>query len=182
MAAKEIIVEKVLYLYSSREGQTKKIIGRIAEQLGHNDAASINLHENPDVNLSDYDKVLIGASIRYGHLNKKLYQFIEANQQQLSEMKAAFFCVNLTARKEDQGKDTPEGSAYIKTFLKKSPWQPTLIGVFAGALYYPRYNSFDRFMIKLIMTMTGGETDTSKEVEYTNWEKVGLFAEKFAQL
>ncbi|GAL37522.1 protoporphyrinogen IX oxidase oxygen-independent HemG [Vibrio maritimus] len=37
-------------------------------------------------------------------------------------------------------------------------------------------------MIKLIMTMTGGETDTTKEVEYTNWDKVGLFAEKFAQL
>ncbi len=44
----------------------------------------------------------------------------------------------VAARKEDQGKDTPEGSAYIK-FLLKSPWQPTLIGVFAGALYYPRY-------------------------------------------
>lgn len=60
--------------------------------------------------------------------------------------------------------------------------QPTLIGVFAGALYYPRYNPFDRFMIKLIMKLTGGETDTTKEVEYTNWEKVGLFAEKFAEL
>ncbi|MGR5178586.1 menaquinone-dependent protoporphyrinogen IX dehydrogenase [Vibrio parahaemolyticus] len=175
-------MEKVLYLYSSREGQTKKIIERIAQQLGHNTAQMVNLHENPDVNLNHFDKVLIGASIRYGHLNKKLYQFIAANQTQLSSMKAAFFCVNLTARKEDQGKDTPEGSAYIKTFLKKSPWQPTLIGVFAGALYYPRYTAFDRFMIKLIMTMTGGETDTSKEVEYTNWDKVTAFAEQFQQL
>ncbi|NMV21799.1 menaquinone-dependent protoporphyrinogen IX dehydrogenase, partial [Vibrio parahaemolyticus] len=77
---------------------------------------------------------------------------------------------------------TPEGSVYIKTFLSKSAWQPTLIGVFAGALYYPRYNWFDRNMIKLIMTLTGGETDTSKEVEYTNWQKVAIFAEKFAQL
>ncbi|MFC5079083.1 Protoporphyrinogen IX dehydrogenase [menaquinone] [Vibrio thalassae] len=175
-------MEKILYLYSSREGQTTKIITRIAEHLGDSNATIVNLHEEMSINLEEFDKVLIGASIRYGRLNKKLYQFLTANSAKLSSMKAAFFCVNLTARKEQQGKDTPEGSVYVQTFLKKSPWQPELIGVFAGALYYPRYNSFDRFMIKLIMTMTGGETDTSKEVEYTNWDKVSVFAEKFAQL
>ncbi|MEF1282361.1 flavodoxin domain-containing protein, partial [Vibrio fortis] len=52
----------------------------------------------------------------------------------------------------------------------------------AGALYYPRYNFFDRTMIRFIMTMTGGETDTSKEVEYTNWQKVSLFTEKLKNL
>ncbi|MGR5541723.1 menaquinone-dependent protoporphyrinogen IX dehydrogenase, partial [Vibrio campbellii] len=31
-------------------------------------------------------------------------------------------------------------------------------------------------------SMTGGETDTSKEVEYTNWEKVTLFAENFKNM
>ena len=97
----------------------------------------------------------------------------------MKQHNAAFFCVNLTARKEDQGKDTPEGSAYIRTFLKKSPWQPTLIGVFAGALRYPKYRWIDKVMIRLIMKMTGGETDTSKDIEYTNWKKVSLFVEKW---
>ncbi|MFA0443066.1 protoporphyrinogen oxidase [Vibrio sp. 10N.286.49.C2] len=173
---------KVLYLYSSREGQTKKIIERIANEQGDSEAEFVDLNTVGDIDLQNYERVLIGASIRYGHLNKKLYQFINRNLKQLEESRVAFFCVNLTARKEDQGKDTPEGSAYIKTFLKKSPWQPSLIGVFAGALYYPRYNPFDRFMIKLIMKMTGGETDTTKEVEYTNWDKVTLFASKFQEM
>ncbi|HAS6068367.1 menaquinone-dependent protoporphyrinogen IX dehydrogenase [Vibrio vulnificus] len=173
---------KALFLYSSREGQTKKILQYIEEQLPSYQCDVKNLHDIDTVDFSVYDKVLIGASIRYGHLNQKLYQFIQHNLTQLNEHKVAFFCVNLTARKEEQGKDTPEGSAYIRTFLKKSPWQPTLIGVFAGALYYPRYNWFDRNMIKLIMTLTGGETDTSKEVEYTNWKKVRQFSEKFACL
>ncbi|MCL9777039.1 menaquinone-dependent protoporphyrinogen IX dehydrogenase [Vibrio methylphosphonaticus] len=173
---------KVLYLYSTREGQTQKIIERIAAQCSDSEADLVDLNTVGDIDLSNYERVLIGASIRYGHLNKKLYQFIDRHRKQLDQSRVAFFCVNLTARKEDQGKDTPEGSAYIKTFLKKSPWQPSLIGVFAGALYYPRYNVFDRFMIKFIMKMTGGETDTTKEVEYTNWDKVTLFAEKFHQL
>lgn len=175
-------MEKALLLYSSREGQTRKIIRRISELLNDTEVEITDLHQPLSVNIEDYDRILIGASIRYGHLNKKLYQFIESNKAVLENNRAAFFCVNLTARKEDQGKDTPEGSAYIKTFLKKSPWQPNLIGVFAGALYYPRYNWFDRTMIKFIMNMTGGETDTTKEVEYTNWEKVEQFAQKFKNL
>ncbi|MDN3697377.1 menaquinone-dependent protoporphyrinogen IX dehydrogenase [Vibrio cortegadensis] len=173
---------KALFLYSSREGQTKKILQYIEGELSDYSCETKNLSEIETVDFSQYERVLIGASIRYGHLNKDLYRFISKNLTQLESSKVAFFCVNLTARKEDQGKDTPEGSAYIKTFLKKSPWKPKMIGVFAGALYYPRYNFFDRTMIRLIMTMTGGETDTSKEVEYTNWEKVSQFAQKFKDM
>ncbi|WNJ96691.1 menaquinone-dependent protoporphyrinogen IX dehydrogenase [Vibrio ruber] len=175
-------MKKVLCLYSTREGQTKKIVEHIIAQLEGYQCEYVDLHLNPKLNLALYDKVLIGASIRYGQLNKSLYQFIENHHQQLDEAKAAFICVNLTARKEDQKKDTPEGSAYIQTFLRKSIWQPQMIGVFAGALRYPRYRFFDRVMIRFIMKMTGGETDTSKEVEYTNWNKVEIFAQKFKQM
>lgn len=175
-------MKKALFLYSSREGQTVKILHYIEEQLTGYQCELVDLHQIETVDFSLYDRVLIGASIRYGHLNKKLYQFIERHHQQLDSHKVGFFCVNLTARKEDQGKDTPEGSIYVKKFLKLSVWQPSLIGVFAGALYYPRYNLFDRTMIKLIMKMTGGETDTSKEIEYTNWNKVAIFAEKFKSI
>ena len=174
-------MSKALFLYSSREGQTKKILHTLQQQLDM-ECDIIDLHLVDQVDFAPYERVLIGASIRYGHLNKQLYRFIERNLDQLQQHKAAFICVNLTARKEAQGKDTPEGSAYIKTFLSKSAWQPSLIGVFAGALRYPRYNWFDKTMIKFIMSMTGGETDTTKEVEYTNWEKVRLFGEKFKNM
>lgn len=50
------------------------------------------------------------------------------------------------------------------------------------ALRYPRYRWYDRFMIKLIMKMSGGETDTRKEVVYTDWEQVANFAREIAHL
>lgn len=175
-------MKKALFLYSTQDGQTIKIFKHIQEEMGEFDCELVNLHETETVDFSLYERVVIGASIRYGHLNKKLYKFIENNLTALNNNQVAFFLVNLTARKEDQGKDTPEGSAYMKTFLKKSPWQPTLLGVFAGALRYPKYKFFDRIMIQLIMKITGGETDASKEVEYTNWKKVSLFAESIKKL
>ncbi len=92
---------KALFLYSSREGQTKKILHYIDEQLLEFDCELVDLHSVETIDFSQYDRVLIGASIRYGHLNKKLYQFIERNLNQLEQSKVAFFCVNLTARKEE---------------------------------------------------------------------------------
>ncbi len=173
---------KILFLYSTREGQTKKILQHIASQLDGSECDFFNIHDMPVVDFSQYEKVLVGASIRYGRLNKKLYQYIERNYEALANAKSAFVCVNLTARKEHEGKDTPEGSVYIQTFLKKSLWKPQLIGVFAGALLYPRYKFFDKLMIQFIMKLTGGETDTSKEIEYTNWEKVNYFGSEFKKL
>lgn len=171
---------KILFVYSTNEGQTLKIVKRIAEQLIETTCDFVDLgKEGASVSLADYDKVLIAASIRYGKFNRKLYHFIEQHQAEFERTKAAFVCVNLTARKEAQGKDTAQGCAYIKTFLAKSQWQPECIGVFAGALLYPQYGLFDKYMIKLIMKLTGGETDTSKEVEYTNWDKVKHFANAF---
>ena len=65
---------KTLILYSSHDGQTKKIAVYIAEIIKENvDVKSIS----DKVNLQDYDRIIIGASIRYGHFNKQLYKMLE---------------------------------------------------------------------------------------------------------
>lgn len=59
-------------------------------------------------------------------------------------------------------------------------WKPTHIEVIAGALLYLRYKPFDRLMIRFIMKITKGETDTSKEYEYTDWQQVENFGKLLA--
>ena len=165
---------KTLILYSSHDGQTKKIAQFIAEKMG--DVAEVMpLRAESAVDFQHFSQVVIGASIRYGHFNRHLYQFIEKYSQQLNQLPTAFFAVNLTARKPD--KNTPETNAYTRKFLLRSKWKPTIARVFAGGLYYPRYSFFDRLMIQFIMRITGGETDVTKEIEYTDWQAVNKFAE-----
>ncbi|TCJ94042.1 protoporphyrinogen oxidase [Volucribacter psittacicida] len=170
---------KTLILYSSRDGQTKKIAFFIAEQLQqqapHKEIIVEALNEKSAVDFQNISCVIIGASIRYGHFEPKLNAFIQRYAAQLNQIPSAFFAVNLTARKA--GKDSPETNVYTRKLLQKISWQPTYKAVFAGALYYPRYNFFDRIMIQFIMRLTGGETDTTKEIEYTDWQKVKEFAE-----
>lgn len=164
---------KILILYSSREGQTKKISEFMANHFGSNVKVSpLDL----TLDISDFDMLIIGASIRYGHFNSLLYQFVEKNAVLLNKKKTAFFGVNLTARKE--GKDDPETNVYVRKFLQRVEWNPNFKAVFAGALFYPRYKIWDRLAIKLIMKITGGEIDTSKEIEYTDWNKVKKFVDQ----
>ena len=168
------IIMKTLILYSSHDGQTKKIAAYIAEIIKENvDVKSIS----DVVNLQDYDRIIIGASIRYGHFNKQLYKMLEKHTTLLNQKITAFFGVNLTARKPE--KSTPETNVYVRKFLQRITWQPTISSVFAGALLYPRYTFFDRAMIQFIMRITGGETDPTKEIEYTDWQKVRSFSEAF---
>ncbi|WP_075183456.1 menaquinone-dependent protoporphyrinogen IX dehydrogenase [Pantoea sp. 1.19] len=174
---------KTLILFSSRDGQTREIAAFIANALREEhgiDSDVINLARGEAMSWPGYDRVLIGASIRYGHFDPALLKFVKQHLAALQARHSGFFSVNLTARKPE--KRTPQTNAYTRKFLLNSPWQPDACAVFAGALRYPRYGWFDRFMIQLIMRMTGGETDTTKEVEYTDWSQVSRFAQEFAQL
>lgn len=172
---------KALILFSSRDGQTREIASYIANQLKEQQECDlVNILHASTVDWTKYDRVLIGASIRYGHFHPKVAKFVKQHLQELRKRPSGFFSVNLTARKPE--KRAPQTNAYTRKFLLHSPWEPDCCAVFAGALRYPRYGFFDRIMIQLIMRMTGGETDTTKEVDYTDWEQVGRFAHEFAAI
>ncbi|MCK3655108.1 protoporphyrinogen oxidase [Pasteurellaceae bacterium Macca] len=171
---------KTLILYLTTDGQTRKIAEKMAETFA--DCTLISLREQPQIQaekLQDYDCIILGASIRYGHFDPILEAFIQQHQGLLKSKKSAFFSVNLTARKANR--NTPETNTYTRKLLARIAWQPQYVAVFAGALFYPRYQWFDRVMIRFIMKITGGDTDTRREYEYTDWQKVTEFAQKIAK-
>ena len=170
-----------LIIYSSTDGHTKSICKKIVESLSNQDFVKIiSLSEVEKIDLLKFNKIIIGASIRYGKHSKELYKFIELNRDILNKKKSIFFSVNVVARKPE--KSTPNTNPYIKKFLKISQWQPKKIGVFAGKVDYPNYRFFDKYAIKLIMYLTNGPTDTSLSYEFTNWQKVKEFSQEIDSL
>ena len=164
-----------LIIYSSTDGQTKIICEKIKNFSKNSESIKlISLEEAHDFNLQSYEDIIIGASIRYGKHNKNLYKFISSNKATLIKKRSAFFSVNVVARKPE--KNTPETNPYMKKFLKISNWKPDKLGVFAGKVNYPNYGFFDKYIIRLIMFITKGPTDTSKSFEFTDWSKVEDFA------
>ena len=166
---------ETLIIYSSTDGHTKNICERLANFFSNTNATKIiSLFEATEFDLSKFNQIIIGASIRYGKYSKNLYKFINLNKDTLEQKNSFFFSVNVVARKPE--KNTPETNPYVKKFLKVSKWKPKKIGVFAGKVDYPNYGLFDKYAIKLIMFLTNGPTDTSQSYEFTDWSKVDNFA------
>ena len=166
-----------LIIYSSTDGHTKNICERIVNFSNDiNKVRIASLDEASKIDISEFTKIIIGASIRYGKHSKDLYKFIELNKEILDVKESIFFSVNVVARKPE--KNGPDTNPYIKKFLKISKWRPKKIGVFAGKVDYPKYGLFDKYIIKLIMFITKGPTDTSQSYEFTDWKKVDVFAKE----
>ena len=168
-----------LIIYSSTDGHTKTICRRLINFLRDgNEIKIISLDEAKKFKLSEFNKIIIGASIRYGKHSKELYKFVNLNKDILNQKQSVFFSVNVVARKPE--KSMPDTNPYIKKFLKISNWKPKKIGVFAGKVDYPSYGFFDKYIIKLIMFITNGPTDTSQSYEFTDWSKVDEFAKELS--
>ena len=168
---------KILIIYSSTDGHTKKICEVIKENLIDKRELHLTSIENvSETNVQFYDYIIIGASIRYGKHNRKVFDFIEKNLNIIEKKKNAFFSVNVVARKNE--KNTPETNPYIKKFLSKTRWKPKKLGVFAGKVDYPNYSFLNKQIIRFIMFITKGPIDTSKSFEFTNWDNVKKFAQE----
>mgnify|MGYP001189622640 FL=1 len=164
-------MQKSIIIYSSVDGHTKEICEKIAgHMIGDSDIFSVD--DNPEI--QNYEKIIIGASIRYGKYRTKLFDFIESNIEVISEKENAFFSVNVVARKAE--KNTPNTNPYVQKFLNSTTWIPNKVEVFAGKIDYPKYKFLDKYAIKFIMGITKGPTDTSKRYEFTDWDKVKNFA------
>ena len=124
----------------------------------------------------NFEKIIIGASIRYGRHSQELYNFVNSNKDILNQKESAFFSVNVVARKLE--KNTAATNPYIKKFLKISDWKPKKIKVFAGKVDYPNYNFLDKHIIRFIMYITNGPTDITQTYEFTDWSKVDDFTKE----
>ena len=170
-------MKSCLIIFSTTDGHTKKICEHIFNILNDSHKIKIvNLSNAYLEDLSSYDIIIVGASIRYGKHKKELYEFIRRNRRTLQKTETCFFSVNAVARKSE--KNSPSTNPYMKKFLKQSGWIPNHTEVFAGEIDYKKYKFFDKNIIRFIMWLTGGPTDTSKKYDFTNWEDVQLFANR----
>jgi len=138
------------------------------------------MDEDPHVDLKPFDKIVLGASIRYGKHGKQVYEFIKRNEQLLDSKPNAFFSVNVVARKPE--KNRPETNPYLIKFLKQISWRPKQLAVFAGKIDYKMYRFWDRQIIRFIMWITKGPTDSKTVAEFTDWKLVEDFGRQIGDM
>jgi len=170
-------MNSILILYSTVDGHTREIclrLKQVIERQGHR-VALHSLDEEPNIDLKPFDKIVIGASIRYGKHRPQLIDFIERHAQILESKPGAFFSVSGIARKPE--KNRTETNPYLRKFLENTTWKPRHLAVFAGKSRYPGHSRFVRKIIRLIEFFTSGTADGEKFVEFTDWQQVEAFGQ-----
>ncbi|AUV82727.1 protoporphyrinogen oxidase [Salinigranum rubrum] len=175
---------RVALVYGTTEGQTATVAERVAAALtdrGHDPVLVHAKHLPPDFSLDEYDGCVVGASVHYRRHQRYVARFVRDHLTTLNEVPSAFFSVSMTA-----ATGTPEADAtargLLEAFLADTGWTPDATAVFAGALKYSEYGLLTRFLMKRIARKYGGETDTSRDHEYTEWDAVERFSGEVADL
>ena len=174
-------MSKYLILYGTKEGQTAKIADKIGEVVRHRgfQADIYDARKVPTTFQFDgYTGALVGSSIHMLQWSSPTIQFVRRYKTQLDKVPSAFFSVSMTAAgatPEERSKLDP----YVQKFFDKSGWRPITVENFAGSLAYTKYGFFTRWLMQRIARSKGETTDTSHDVEFTDWEQVTKFADDF---
>lgn len=174
----------VLIVFETGEGQTAKIAQVLSERLREL-GRSVALHRAGELPAglqpSAYRFALIGDSIHAGGFHRPLRRFVRTHRAALTAMPHAAFLVSMSAAQQDPVERRRALDEVHAHFHRQTGWHPEVQIDIAGALMYRAYNPLVRWIMRRIARQAGGQTDTSRNWEYTDWEQVDALARDVAK-
>ncbi len=174
---------RVLVIYATVEGHSRTIATHLDRQLrktGH--PVDMIDASQPPVSLS-IDKtaaVIVIGPVHAGQYPLALRRYVRDHARDLMARPGAFLSVSLTAASDDPN-ERAELDPIVEAFSEETGWWPVSVHHAAGALKYTEYDYFRRWALKHIVAREGGPTDTSRDYEFTNWDALDAFADRFVR-
>jgi menaquinone-dependent protoporphyrinogen oxidase len=172
---------RILVAYATAHGQTRKIAEAMVQRMrerGHV-AEPIELPRfTSPPELTGYDAVVLGSPLYGARHRFRAARFARARRAALAALPTAFFSVSLSAGSRDESVRA-EAEKCVDRFVAGTGWAPTLRACFAGALNYREYNPVLRMVMRRIAAASGGDVDTTRNHEYTDWSQVEAFTDAF---
>lgn len=182
----------VAVLFATREGQTQKIAEHVAVALrerGHS-ADVVDVRQPPPAFvLDEYGAAIVAASVHAGHHEREMVQFVTTHRAALEAIPTAFLSVSLSEAGVERAAATPEQRAtserdvhgLLDGFFRETGWHPARVKPVAGAVLYREYGLLKRWMMRMIVKKAGGDIDTSRNYEYTDWQALDDFVAEMAE-
>jgi menaquinone-dependent protoporphyrinogen oxidase len=175
---------RILVIYGTTDGHTRKVAECLGRMVRDEDPAidvDIVHAGSVDVDPQDYDGIVVCASVHVGAYQRPVARWVRAHAGRLNRKRTAFVSVCLGVLQKDPKVDQ-DLDAIVKRFLAATGWQPARVKKIAGALLYRQYGLIKRWMMKRIVAKAGGDTDTSRNYEYTDWNDLRVFVGEFLRL
>ena len=172
---------RILVLYGTSGGHTAKVARVIGARLLV-DGLDADIFEagTADPKPVHYDGIIVAASVRAGGYQKSVRNWVRKHAADIGARPTAFVSVCLSIR-SIHPKEREQASAIPRRFFESVGWHPQVVKIVAGALPYTKYNFLIRWIMKRIVQQAGGDTDTSRDYEYTDWRDLREFAGAFGR-
>ena len=170
---------RILIVYGTTEGQTEKIAQDAKTHLaaGGNNVQTVDANDiHTDFDILPFDAAIIAASVHQWQHQTNVVDFVIKHREWLEGKPTAFISVSLSEAFED---DRDEARAYIDQFVDETGWTPGKTLSLAGALRYKEYDFMRRWVMRWMAGAKGAPTDTSKDHEYTDWNRLHEFLDEF---
>jgi menaquinone-dependent protoporphyrinogen oxidase len=170
---------RALVVFHTGEGQSAGIAAAIATDLcAHGIDADIWSAEAAPSPVG-YDGVVAGDSIHATRHSRELRRYLLRHQAALAQRPLALFQVSLTSAIPD-ARHTATARAMVDDLVLQTGLAPDVVAMFPGRLAYTQYGWLKRRIMRWIAGREGGDTDTSQDHEYTDWDAVHRFADDAA--
>jgi menaquinone-dependent protoporphyrinogen oxidase len=173
---------RVLILYGTVEGHTRKIAQRIGAEVlraGHTPVVVDAARALPGLlEEGETDAAIVCGSVHHGAYHPGLVHRVRENLDDLRRIPGAFVSVSLSAALP-QEEYQEEARSYSASFLRDTGWRPDGVADVAGALMYTRYDFMKGLVVQLIARSRGGDTDRTRDHEYTDWPELNRFVAGF---
>lgn len=182
-----------LILFATREGHTARIARHIESVMWKRGlpcdlVEARHLPEN--FRMSDYGGAILAASVHVQKHEREMVEFVQSYRDELETLPTVFLSVSLSeagaedpkAPAEKRAKAAEDAQRMIDAFLEETKWHPSKIRAVAGALLYTKYNFFIRLVMKRIAKAAGGDTDTSRDYDYTDWAALDRLVDELADV
>lgn len=165
---------KILIVYATTDGQTRKIARFCADRLADAGQA-VELLPAADadpVDLTRFDGAVLAGSLHAGGFQKPLRQFVADRAAALGRLPTLFLPVSLSAAGSDR--DDWQGlDSCVAGFLRETGWTPGRTLHVAGAFRFTEYDFFRSWAMRRIAAEKGETVDPRADREYTDWAALG---------
>lgn len=165
---------EALIAYGTRWGTTTDIVKKMGEILTKKGMGVkiVNLGKENINDVSNFDLIIVGSSIKAGSWTKKALEFLKRYESVLSKKKVAYFVSCMDANDPKKREEAKEN--YLEKIANKFPSiKPAKLGLFGGVIDVKLYGFGTKFLLKaLSKELAKDGIDINKPNDFRDWKEI----------
>lgn len=172
---------RILVLYATTEGQTRKVAQAAADRLaglGHA-VERIAAADAGGIDLGRFDRAILAGSLHAGRYQPELVAFATARHAELARLPTAFLSVSLSAASAE-AEDREGLESCVARFVSDTGWTPGTVEHVAGAFRFGQYDFLKAWAMRWMERRRDPGARPGADREYTDWVALDRFIDRWA--